>query len=467
MYFRKPVIATGYSGNVEFMREDNSCLVPYELVPVPDGTYVHTVDQVWAEPNIGAGVACMARIVDDRRYRETLGQAASRHVRTNFNYRVAGLRYMSRIAEIMVGRRVTIPSRSSPSLSSMCENMTTRGFDPEAQQGFESTERRGADRARPKAGESYPQSFKTTVQTEAPAPQVPEPQCSLPLRQSGIVAPGIPVPTARARGEQPESRNTSTELTDLRELPDDLWGQLMLRELVLPPLPPVELQRSWCANAGPALATQSAEFYSLVKRTYQRYGMRPFGEIRLLDFGCGWGRLIRLFAKDLPASQLFGCDSDSSILEWCKAVPGTFRKSESGACQLPFTESFELAFAFSVFTHLGFRTHEAALTALHGVLGPSGLLVVTVRPRAFLEMRGLELTRLPDAMIHAMLRAYDAGEYVYGPYNLPPVKGEIPYGDAVIPLSFIKNRWGDRFEIIEVAAYRSDPYQIPIILRRR
>src|SRR3712207_9035191 len=38
MALGKPVIATGYSGNVDFMREDNSWLVPAGLTQVgPDG----------------------------------------------------------------------------------------------------------------------------------------------------------------------------------------------------------------------------------------------------------------------------------------------------------------------------------------------------------------------------------------------------------------------------------------------
>ena len=39
MLLGKPAIATGYSGNLEFMNRDNSCLVDYRLVPVPDGAY--------------------------------------------------------------------------------------------------------------------------------------------------------------------------------------------------------------------------------------------------------------------------------------------------------------------------------------------------------------------------------------------------------------------------------------------
>ena len=39
MYFGKPMIGTRYSGNLEFMNAQNSCLVDFDLIPVPPGNY--------------------------------------------------------------------------------------------------------------------------------------------------------------------------------------------------------------------------------------------------------------------------------------------------------------------------------------------------------------------------------------------------------------------------------------------
>jgi glycosyltransferase involved in cell wall biosynthesis len=41
MLLGKPVIATGYSGNMDFMRPDNSCLIDYSLVDVKVAEYPH------------------------------------------------------------------------------------------------------------------------------------------------------------------------------------------------------------------------------------------------------------------------------------------------------------------------------------------------------------------------------------------------------------------------------------------
>jgi SAM-dependent methyltransferase len=259
----------------------------------------------------------------------------------------------------------------------------------------------------------------------------------------------------------------AADLTMFEPLSDLTWANLALGGVSLPALPPESLQKSWCGSAGARLAVQSAEFYRLVKDQYARYGTKPFRNSTMLDFGCGWGRLSRLFAKDLRSDQIFGCDPDAAILEWCKEIPGTFRQSEVKPRALPFDQQFDLIFAFSVFTHLGPRTHQSALHVVHSSLAGGGLLILTVRPRKFLEGRGAEFAHVDAEALEQALRNYDSGEFVYLPYNLPPVDDEVPYGEAVIPVAYVEKHWTDRFEIIENSIYESDPYQLPITLRRR
>lgn len=269
---------------------------------------------------------------------------------------------------------------------------------------------------------------------------------------------GAQTAAARLKGRR-------VDLTNFKDIPDPLWADLVFGMANVPPLPPEDLQRSWCGNAGAALATQSCEFYQLLKRAASRYGTKPCASVTVLDFGCGWGRLTRLLAKDLHPSQIYGCDPDEEILKWCDRVPGTFARSDHRPRSIPFDVKFDLAFAFSVFTHLGPRTHQEALNALHGALADRGLLVVTVRPRAFIEQKGIELARLPDASIRQMLQDYDAGSFVYQPYILPAIDGEVTYGDAVIPLPYVTQNWSG-YELLGVETYRSDPFQIPLVLRK-
>jgi hypothetical protein len=51
MAHAKPVVATAYSGNIDFTSEDNSYPVRYELVSVPEGCAPYPTTAVWAEPD--------------------------------------------------------------------------------------------------------------------------------------------------------------------------------------------------------------------------------------------------------------------------------------------------------------------------------------------------------------------------------------------------------------------------------
>ena len=62
----KPVIATGYSGNLEFMNEANGYLVPYRLVPVPEDWWAWAPDAEWADPDVDAAAVFMRAVYEDR-----------------------------------------------------------------------------------------------------------------------------------------------------------------------------------------------------------------------------------------------------------------------------------------------------------------------------------------------------------------------------------------------------------------
>ncbi len=64
MALGKPVIATAYSGNLEFMNEHNSFLVPYQLVAVGPGSEPYPASARWAEPDLSAAADLMRLVYD-------------------------------------------------------------------------------------------------------------------------------------------------------------------------------------------------------------------------------------------------------------------------------------------------------------------------------------------------------------------------------------------------------------------
>ena len=77
----KPVIATGWSGNMDFMTKDCSVLVDARLIPVVDPEHVYDkYNAVWAEPDVGQATVSLRRLLMDVVERQRLGQAARAHV---------------------------------------------------------------------------------------------------------------------------------------------------------------------------------------------------------------------------------------------------------------------------------------------------------------------------------------------------------------------------------------------------
>jgi SAM-dependent methyltransferase len=265
-----------------------------------------------------------------------------------------------------------------------------------------------------------------------------------------------------------------------RELDDDLWTVLLGRNYssypnvlaLLPELPDASLQRRWNGTAGPLLMSQSKAFYARLKEQVAVHGQADLAGSSVLDFGCGWGRLTRFVARDVEAGRLFGCDPVEEILDVCRQtrVPATLARSEFVPERVPFRERFDLVFSFSVFTHLSERAHEACLQAIHAALKPGGLLITTVRPPAYLSVSE-ELAGLRESLGKDPIAALAAPRFLFAPHlpdpRHPQHQGpEMTYGEAVISLPYIRERWSPRFELVDTNVPTDDPFQVALTLRR-
>lgn len=81
MYLGKPVIATGWSANMDFMTPWNSVPVPYRLVQLERDHGPYPKGQWWADPDGAAAAAAMVRMVNEPDYARALGEQARRDIR--------------------------------------------------------------------------------------------------------------------------------------------------------------------------------------------------------------------------------------------------------------------------------------------------------------------------------------------------------------------------------------------------
>jgi glycosyltransferase involved in cell wall biosynthesis/SAM-dependent methyltransferase len=100
MYFGKPVIATAYSGNLDFMAEGNSFLVPHTMVEIGPDANPYPADAEWAEPDLDQAAALMQQVFEHPETAALRGQRAAEDIRRTHSPEAAGEAIKRRIDEV-------------------------------------------------------------------------------------------------------------------------------------------------------------------------------------------------------------------------------------------------------------------------------------------------------------------------------------------------------------------------------
>jgi len=85
MFLGKPVIGTNYSGNLDFMNQDNSILIDAPLVPANTDFGPYKDVELWAEPDILNAASALKNLYDNPELVCSLGEAAQKSVKERFN----------------------------------------------------------------------------------------------------------------------------------------------------------------------------------------------------------------------------------------------------------------------------------------------------------------------------------------------------------------------------------------------
>jgi glycosyltransferase involved in cell wall biosynthesis len=100
MSLGKPVIATAYSGNLDFMKSDNSILVPFKFVTVGNQAFPYPEDSRWAQPDIEFAANAMRELSLDEGLRTRLGSKAKADVTSEFTIERAADFIQSRVKHL-------------------------------------------------------------------------------------------------------------------------------------------------------------------------------------------------------------------------------------------------------------------------------------------------------------------------------------------------------------------------------
>jgi hypothetical protein len=126
----KPVIATGYSGNLDFMTPKNSYLVDYTTGAVPTGCDPYPAGSPWAEPDLDQAAALMRRVFEAPDEARAKSAQARQDILTKHNAKVAGNILNQRLDEIRQ-LRARVGSAASPSARTRSGNSASLAIQKE------------------------------------------------------------------------------------------------------------------------------------------------------------------------------------------------------------------------------------------------------------------------------------------------------------------------------------------------
>jgi|UPI000524CA49 glycosyltransferase involved in cell wall biosynthesis len=100
MYLGKPVIGTNWSGNTDFMNEENSCPVNFSMVHVGEIWGPYQAHQIWADPDLSQAAGYMRELVHNPEWRNAIAAKGQETIRTQFSPRAVGQMIKQRLKEI-------------------------------------------------------------------------------------------------------------------------------------------------------------------------------------------------------------------------------------------------------------------------------------------------------------------------------------------------------------------------------
>ena len=100
-----PCLATGYSGNLQFMDSSNSFLCQHGMSPIGKSSYPYPEGEMWGDPDIDDAVVLMREIHGDPEAAKARGERGRKTVETEFSLEVAAGVFKKHLDEI--GDRAT------------------------------------------------------------------------------------------------------------------------------------------------------------------------------------------------------------------------------------------------------------------------------------------------------------------------------------------------------------------------
>jgi SAM-dependent methyltransferase len=170
----------------------------------------------------------------------------------------------------------------------------------------------------------------------------------------------------------------------------------------------------------------------------------------ILDFGCGYGRVLRAIRARWPDAAIMAADLMANGIRFCSeafgAEPFQAKRDTSDA---PLPRKFDLIWVGSVFTHLAATEWHSMLGYLSGSLAPDGLLVFTTHGRTsqwVFKNHTLKKSGLSEEKFEQIIRDFNSEGFGFARFTDGQLKHIIEKNEAAVAkdgygLSFSRTDW--------------------------
>ncbi len=174
-------------------------------------------------------------------------------------------------------------------------------------------------------------------------------------------------------------KNSYSEYAGLWEDRSRIWIPYDLRGFTGYPSNEDQMTRvqTWSNHATVAFTGYNA--FKAFESLAAKYGITNHEGLKVLDWGCGHGRLTRHFIDNWPLSDISGTDIDGQNISWCQEhlQLGTFTRADLWPPLDVPAYSYDLIIGLSVMTHLTAKAQDAWIREINRLLKPGGLALIT------------------------------------------------------------------------------------------
>ena len=212
--------------------------------------------------------------------------------------------------------------------------------------------------------------------------------------------------------------------------------------------------------------TSGMECYVPIVVMAEKYGLNlRDGNLNILDFGCGVGRVLLQFTRNYSNNNYYACDIDDTSINFIKR---NYKNVKSYANDhtppLDYQDSsFDLIYSISIFSHLNLEDQDAWLAELSRVVNKDGYLFLTIEGSHSIKWWLAESFNMNESDAQNKLKnegfifkEYDNWKKITKSSNILRTSSQLvgvksAYGSMALSKCFINKNWNKyNLEVIDI-----------------